>query len=565
MAVIVRSRVFSFLCSLCLLLGFTLLPPWTATGQIRLAPVPPSKSQAHTPVHPQDLITTALQLNLCVDGSSEYPCPTPITSDGTYIPMISLTYGQVLDGVVVYGPADLTTGTITIYKDADVICTLAIGIDHTCPPNTTLFDVGNYTLTATLTFPANSLYADSTAAPVMISIAKDTSSIALKSSASPAALGTPVSFTATVTGGYTAIPTGQAVFTVDGTPAPPVNLDATGAATLITSTLALGFHTITASYTGATDFLPAPEDATFKQQIVPPATVTTIASSLNPSTVGENVTFTSTVATAVTGLGVIPTGSVTFKDGTASFATVPVKSSGNQNVVQTTTATLAFGTHSITAIYSGDAATSASVSKVLVQQVEYPLTQAPPGYKITVTPASLTLFAGASTKLNVTVTPVSGFSGAVTLSCTNLPNESACTFDEVNIHSGGGSTTLELTTMFPHDCGSDVPYGGFGSVISPPALFACTAPSLAGLFVLIVPTKRRRTRSIKLLSAIAAVFALASLTACGGRCTDFGTSPGNYTFKVVGTAPATVSTTTSTTNPSTTPTVSTSVSLSIKP
>jgi hypothetical protein len=339
--------------TLCLLLGcaLTLSPSAEsqsaathAAGHIFISAAPRPQLSPRTRARPEDLIQTTLSLNLCVDGSAVSPCPTPITSDDNYVPFITLTYGQILDGVVAYSPPDLTTGTITIYKDTDAVCVLAIVANATqsCPPNSTIFDVGNYTLTATLTFPPGSAYANSSAAPVNISIAQDPTSIAITSSANPAALGTPVTFTALVTGTYPATPTGEAVFTVDGTPSPALPLDSNGVASLTTSTLALGPHTITAAYAGATDFLPA-EDATVKQQIVPPATVTTIASSLNPSTIGESVTFTATVSTAA-GPSVIPTGRVTFKDGTVSLATVRLTSSGSQNIAQTSISTLASGT-----------------------------------------------------------------------------------------------------------------------------------------------------------------------------------------------------------------------------
>ena len=466
---------------------------------------------------------------------------------------------------MIYGTVDgsgLDTGTITIYKDADAVCTLVIGVDHACPPNSTIFDVGNYTLNASLTFPAGSPYEDSNAAPVTISIAQDPTSIALTSSASPAALGTPVTFTATVSGSFPATPTGQVIFTVDdGAALPAVLLDAAGTATLTATSLALGQHTITAAYAGATDFLAA-QDASFKQQIVPPATVTTIASSLNPSTVGESITFTSIVSPAA-GVGVTPTGAVTFKDGTASFATVLVTPKGGQYSSQTSISTLAAGTHSITAIYSGDAATSASVSRVLVQQVDYPLTMAQPGYNITVTPASLSLAAGATAKLTVTVTAISGYAEPVTLSCGDLPNESACTFADQTIPAGGGVTTLALTTMSPHDCGSSVPYGGFSALRRPASILGrglgYEAPALAGALVLLFPRKRR---GMKVLLALAAAFVLCSMTGCGGRCTDFGTSPGHYTFKVVDATPVTPGGTAAAENSRGT---SASVALSVEP
>jgi hypothetical protein len=578
----VQSRVFNFAVTLWLVLACALSFAPRSGAQIRLGGVAESNPQSS--VHAQDLIQTRLSLNLCVDGSATYPCPNPVLSDNVYIPAITLTYGQILDGVVTYGAVggpDPTSGTITILKGMQAVCVLVIGVDHACPPNSTIFDVGNYTLSATFTFPAGSAYAnfDTNAGPcattptcdVTIAIAKDTSSIALKSSANPAALGTAVTITAIVTGGFPAIPTGDVIFTLDDGTLPAVALDATGAASFTTSTLSLGMHTITAFYGGATDFLPASEAATFKQQIVPPATVTTIASSLNPSNAGDKVTFTSTVATTSV-LGAAPTGAVTFKDGTASFATVLVSAKGAQNVAQATISTLGAGTHSITAIYSGDSATSASVSPVLVQQVDYPLTMPPPGYTIRVTPVPVVLGTGQTAHLTVTVTPVSGFAGAVTLSCSNLPNESACTFGEATIPAGGGTTTLALSTMAPHDCGSNVPYGGFGAALQPLSLgfgkiVAFGGPALAGV-LLLLPRKRGSSSQMRCLLVLAMVCALAGLSGCGGNCTDFGTSPGSYSFKVNGAVPNATPVTTGgapTAGGTATPNVTTSVALTVKP
>ena len=552
----------SFAVTLCLTLTYLLTGHEAARAQIRLSSIPRSEgSKPAARVHPEDLTPTTLALDLCVDGSAMYACPNPITSDSVYIPAIALTYGQVLDGVVSYGTSDgspLNTGTITIYKDTDPVCVLVIGVDTMCPPNSTVFDAGNYTISATLTFPPGSSYAnfDTNVGPcsatptcdVVVSVAKDTASIALRSSASPAALGTAVTFTATVTGGYPATPTGAVVFDIDGAAVPAVTLNGSGAASYTTSTLTLGMHTIAASYAGAIDFLPADEDATLKQQIVPPVTMTTIASSLNPSNVGDNVTFTSTVASA-SSLGAVPTGAVTFKDGTASFATVLVTPKGTQNVAQTSIATLGAGTHSITAIYSGDAATSASVSPVLVQQVDYPLTMPPEGYTLTVTPSPLTIVAGLTANLTVTVTPVSGFAGSVALSCSDLPAEAACLFGEAAIPVGGGTTTLALSTTAPHDCGSNVPYGGYGALLHRPFTFGKSVGYaggvLAGALLFFFPRPGKFSRGMRGFFALAVACGLASLAGCGsGNCTDFGTAPGHYTLKVVGSIPLTMPVTT---------------------
>ena len=94
------------------------------------------------------------------------------------------------------------------------------------------------------------------------------------------------------------------------------------------------------------------------------ASTTTIASSLNPSVVGQAVVFTAAVAASSPGGG-IPTGTVTFTiDGTAQ---APVALSSG--VATFTSSSLALGMHSVSAAYSGNATFGASASGTLNQAV----------------------------------------------------------------------------------------------------------------------------------------------------------------------------------------------------
>jgi hypothetical protein len=93
-----------------------------------------------------------------------------------------------------------------------------------------------------------------------------------------------------------------------------------------------------------------------------PPTTTTLASSLNPSNVGDPVTFTATVT------GTSPTGNVSFTDGGSSIAgCAAVALSGGS--AQCATSALSQGTHSIVASYGGDASNAASASAPLSQVV----------------------------------------------------------------------------------------------------------------------------------------------------------------------------------------------------
>ncbi|HZS90342.1 MAG TPA: Ig-like domain repeat protein, partial [Chloroflexota bacterium] len=187
------------------------------------------------------------------------------------------------------------------------------------------------------------------------------------SSANPSVYGQPVTFTATVatvaSGGPT--PTGSVQFSVDGSPyGSPVALSG-GQAAVTISSLAVGGHTIAASYTPDTDSFTG-SSGTLSQTVNKANTTTTVTSSANPSLLGQPVTFTATVSVVAPGAGT-PTGSVSFYDGTTLLGTAAL--SGNQ--AQFTTSSLGVGSHNITASYSGDGNFNGSTSTTLVQQVNY--------------------------------------------------------------------------------------------------------------------------------------------------------------------------------------------------
>ncbi|MGH8850486.1 MAG: Ig-like domain repeat protein, partial [Casimicrobiaceae bacterium] len=101
----------------------------------------------------------------------------------------------------------------------------------------------------------------------------------------------------------------------------------------------------------------------------PPPAITTLASSLNPSTAGTSLTFTATVT------GSNPTGSVAFRDGGNALAgcgAVALAGSGNTRTALCLTTALSPGTHSLVAAYAGDAGNAASSSSPLAQVVSAP-------------------------------------------------------------------------------------------------------------------------------------------------------------------------------------------------
>jgi len=251
----------------------------------------------------------------------------------------------------------------------------------------------------------------------------------------------------------------------------------------------------------------------------PVGTVTLLTSSLNPSVLGQALTFTASVAT--TGAFVqIPAGTVSFLDGTSVLGTATLDATGS---AQYTTSSLALGEHKITVSYAGTSAFAANVSATLLQVVVASLTSAGNGFLLTVTPANLAVGVGNYVSVSVNVLPLNGFSEPVQLSCISAPAEMRCLFDSVLIPSGGGTTRLTVNPAAPHDCGSETPY--FRS-----AGMAELFPLLAGLAALLFGRRKRLLKGI----VLACLLALLPMLGGCGHCTDLGIKPGNYTFSVQG-------------------------------
>jgi hypothetical protein len=141
-------------------------------------------------------------------------------------------------------------------------------------------------------------------------------------------------------------------------------LDSSGEATYTITSLSAGTHSITAVYSGDSNYNGSTSPA-LSQKVNKANTSTTVISSLNPSVRGQSMTFTATVTATTPGSGT-PTGTVTFKDGQTTLGTRTLNGLG---VATYTTTSLSRGTHSITAIYGGNSNYNGSTSPALSQRV----------------------------------------------------------------------------------------------------------------------------------------------------------------------------------------------------
>jgi hypothetical protein len=165
---------------------------------------------------------------------------------------------------------------------------------------------------------------------------------------------------ATITSGSGAPPDGETVTFKQGSSTLGTGILSGGSATLSYSSLGIGTKGITAVYEGDSIF--AASDSNRVEQVIgKDATTATLVSSLNPSNVGQSVTFTATV---IPNFGDPVAGTVTFYDGTTVMKTVPTSG----GIAKITTSALASGGHAIQATYNGGQNLNGS-SAVLTQTV----------------------------------------------------------------------------------------------------------------------------------------------------------------------------------------------------
>jgi len=252
-------------------------------------------------------------------------------------------------------------GTVTFYDGVNVLGTVALGPTGLATYPTTSLPIGVHPIKAVYSGDAanyvlgntsNVVNQDVLAAPTVI----------VTSSLPTSTYGVAVTFTATVTGNGTIAPTGVVDFLDGDVQIATANLNlvgTTGIATVTTSALLAGTHTITALYLGDTDYS-ALTSAPITQTVNKATTSTALGATPIPGIAGLPVALAATVKMAA---GAAPiTGTVTFTDGTTALGTVALTAAGTATI----NPILAPGTHTIVATYSGDANDNTSASSQLV-------------------------------------------------------------------------------------------------------------------------------------------------------------------------------------------------------
>jgi hypothetical protein len=237
------------------------------------------------------------------------------------------------------------------------------------------------------------------------------------------------------------------------------------------------------------------------------ATATTVTSSQNPANFGVSVTFTATVTT--TG-STLPTGTVTFNDGATALGTGTISTVGGFQVATFATSTLAVGTHSITAVYGGDANNAGSTSAILSQVIVAPT------FTLSTPTTPRTALSGQATTSTFTVTATGGhttFTDAVTFACNGLPDTTvSCAFSTIAQGASSPQTvTLTISTIGPNS-GTAGPQQRRADNRSP--WLPLTLP-LAGI-VMVAFAGRKMSKHSAIAGLCISLALLGLLVACGG-------------------------------------------------
>lgn len=303
-----------------------------------------------------------------------------------------------------------------------------------------------------------------------------------------------------------------------------------GVASFSTSYLPVGAYQVRATYAGNVDFgySASPTVSLTVNQVT---TAISLVSSANPAPASTPVTLIATISPLA---GIFPPGMMTFVDGTKQLGSAGVNLS--TGVASFTTSTLAAGSHSITASYSGNADQLPSTSSVLTETIEGFTFGSPGGGTVPPQTAS----PGGQANYELAVDPPSGttFASAVTFTVTGLPPGATATFSPAMLPANSGPTNVTMVVALPSQSAArqQLPKPFAGGPL-PLALGMTLLPFAGGL--------RKGTRRLKktgclVVLVMAGAALVASLTGCGGGATLRGSGsnpqPQSYTLTITATS-----------------------------
>jgi hypothetical protein len=236
-----------------------------------------------------------------------------------------------------------------------------------------------------------------------------------------------------------------------------------------------------------------------------------------------------------------PTGYVTFYLAATPTPTVLGTVPVTAGVASLPLTTLPVGADAITASYSGDG-TFVAVNGL--NTVTVTVTALAPAITLgAFSPANMTLVAGQTGVLSLPITANASFSGAVTFACTGAPSETACVVTPGSVTLTAGQTatvSVTVATTAPNNTTTAENH-------LPGMTKALGGISFAGIFLLLIPRRKRRGMFTLIAVLALGLYATTGLTGCsnGNSGVKFpGTPAGTSTLTVTATAGAVTQTAT---------------------
>jgi len=368
---------------------------WTVNSTTQITAVIPASSSGTVGLYVSSGAGQSNGLNFTFSTATPAATPTFSPAAGTYTSAQTVTISDATSGAKIYYTTNGTTPTTssTLYSGP-----ITVSATETVEAIAT---ASGYTTSAT----GSAAYTINTATP------------AATPTFSPAA------------GTYTSA---QTVTISDATSGAKIYYTTNGTTPTTSSTLYSGPITVSATETveaiaTATGYsTSATGSAAYTINIpTPVATPTTTALTASPTsaTAGGSVTLTATVSSSAG----TPSGTVNFYNGSTLLGSGIMNSSG---VAIFTTTNLPVGTDSLTASYVANSSYAASTSTVASVTVSAGTS---PDYTLTANPTSMSIAPGQAGTSTLTVTPMGGYSGTLTLTCAALPINSDCTFTQSGV------------------------------------------------------------------------------------------------------------------------------------
>lgn len=263
----------------------------------------------------------------------------------------------------------------------------------------------------------------------------------------------------------------------------------------------------------------------------PVATTTTVGTSSLNANLNSPVMLSATVSGGSGGLA--PNGVVTFMDGTSTVLgrSAVTMASGSSSSATLMTSSLSAGVHTITAVFTGVNGFGNSTSSTIMQTITAPLLTP------SLSPTSLTIARGSTGTSTVTLSPVGGYTGTVSLACGTLPAHVTCSFSTASFtftsSTATQTSTLTISTKDMTTAMRSFHLGGGTGV----ALAGLPCLGLLALF------RRRGVRGLGLMCfALLLSGGLVALSGCGGSGSNNTAPAGTYTVPVIVTTGASTTT-----------------------